>query len=127
VGQWCLAAHRDGCQEITTDSHPVTKPMVKIDTQMPRVIPLTEAVGKLLTRNQMLAKGRPSVTTPRPKNHLLYISWYINDYGRPWTSSNGNPRIGPVHGANSWCWRGTACDHGTEGFASRSRQLVVAF
>jgi hypothetical protein len=27
-----------------------------------------------------------------------YINWYINGYGRPWTSSNPNPTMRPDHG-----------------------------
>ena len=44
---------------------------------------------------------RPADTagqSPRPKSLPIYISWYINGYGRPWTSLDVNPRIRPVHG-----------------------------
>jgi hypothetical protein len=27
----------------------------------------------------------------------IYISWYINDYGPPWTSSDPNPKMRPDH------------------------------
>lgn len=36
--------------------------------------------------------------SPQPKILRVYISWYINEYGRPWTSLDVNPRIRPVHG-----------------------------
>jgi hypothetical protein len=36
--------------------------------------------------------------SPPSKIVLVYISWYINDYGRPWTSSDVNLRISHVHG-----------------------------
>jgi hypothetical protein len=29
---------------------------------------------------------------------LIYISWYINGYGRPWTSLDVNPKMRHVHG-----------------------------
>jgi hypothetical protein len=35
---------------------------------------------------------------PRPKSLQIYISWYINDYGRPWTSSDPNPKMRHVPG-----------------------------
>jgi hypothetical protein len=35
---------------------------------------------------------------PATEDPLVYIHSYINDYGRPWTSSDVNLRIRPVHG-----------------------------
>jgi hypothetical protein len=29
----------------------------------------------------------------RPKYLLAYINWYINGYGRPWTSVDLNPKM----------------------------------
>ena len=119
-----LAARRDGCQaegwaarrdcvpcapplglagedprreEITTTSHRTTKPTGKISAQ---------AVGGDTSHNRV---GTPDPESgvwqqadrrsqPGPKSPPIYISWYINDYGRPWTSSDVNPRITPVHG-----------------------------
>ena len=37
--------------------------------------------GKLLTQNQMFGSRQTAGHTPRPKRLLIYISWYINDYG----------------------------------------------
>jgi hypothetical protein len=64
----------------------------------PGVALLESLVEKHPTKNQMFG-GRQTVgQSLRPKILLVYISWYINDYGRPWTSSDVNPRIRPVHG-----------------------------
>jgi hypothetical protein len=52
---------------------------------------------KHLTQNQMLTAGGPPVSPP-PNSLSIYISWYINDYGRPRTSSDVNPMIRHVHG-----------------------------
>jgi hypothetical protein len=52
----------------------------------------------LLTKNQMFGSRQTAGQSPRPKSLPAYISWYINGYGRPWTSSDVSPRIGPVHG-----------------------------
>ena len=35
--------------------------------------------------------------SPRSKSLPVYISWYINDYGPPWTSSDPNPKMRPDH------------------------------
>jgi hypothetical protein len=42
--------------------------------------------------------GRPPLGASPPPSLPAYISWYINGYGRPWTSSDVNPRISSVHG-----------------------------
>jgi hypothetical protein len=46
----------------------------------------------------MFGSGQIAGQRPRPKSLPIYISWYINGYGRPWTSSDVNPKIRPVHG-----------------------------
>jgi hypothetical protein len=46
----------------------------------------------------MFASGQIAGQMLRPKSLPIYISWYINGYGRPWTSSDVNPKIRPVHG-----------------------------
>jgi hypothetical protein len=55
-------------------------------------------IPKLLTKNQMLGVLHTTDQSPRPKSLLVYISWYINGYGRPWTSSDPNPRMRPNRG-----------------------------
>ena len=45
--------------------------------------------------------GQITGQRPQPKSLPIYISWYINSDGRPWTSSDVNPKIRPVHGTNS--------------------------
>jgi hypothetical protein len=54
--------------------------------------------SKLLTQNQMLIRRHPTGQTARAKNLPIYINWYINDYGPPWTSSDVNSRMTPNHG-----------------------------
>jgi hypothetical protein len=63
-------------------------------------VPSTNAVYRVkqLTKNQMLGGRHTAGQSPWPKSLPIYISWYINDYGRPWTSSDVNPMIRPVHG-----------------------------
>jgi hypothetical protein len=51
---------------------------------------------------------------PRPKSLPIYISWYINGYGGPWTSSDVNPRIAPSMDKLQ-VLAGAACDYGAEG------------
>jgi hypothetical protein len=46
----------------------------------------------------MFGGGQIAGQMPRPKSLPIYISWYINGYGRPWTSSDVNPKIRPLHG-----------------------------
>ena len=41
---------------------------------------------------RQLAKARDTGTS------LIYISWYINDYRRPWTPLDVNSKMGHVHG-----------------------------
>ena len=62
------------------------------------VIAEERLVEKHLTENQMFGGRYTAGQSPRPKSFPTYISWYINDYGRPWTSLDVNPRIRPVHG-----------------------------
>ena len=33
-----------------------------------------------------------------PVSSLIYISWYINGYGRPWAPVDVNPKMRHVHG-----------------------------
>jgi hypothetical protein len=51
-----------------------------------------------LTQNQNLAAGRQPVRARDRRASLIYISWYINGYGRPQTPLDVNPKMGPVHG-----------------------------
>jgi hypothetical protein len=44
--------------------------------------------------------------SPPSKIFLVYISWYINDYGRPWTSSDVNPKAKHVRGQIAGASRG---------------------
>jgi hypothetical protein len=53
---------------------------------------------KHLTGNQMFGARHTAGQSPRQKSLPIYISWYINDYGRPWASLDVNPRIRPVYG-----------------------------
>jgi hypothetical protein len=62
------------------------------------VIVAERLVEKHLTKNQMFGSGQIAGQRPLPKSLPIYISWYINGYGRPWTSSDVNPKIRPVHG-----------------------------
>ena len=50
----------------------------------------TDAVHRVkqLTENQMFGSRRTTSQRPLPKILSIYISWYINDYGRPRTSSD---------------------------------------
>jgi hypothetical protein len=36
-------------------------------------------------------------SAPAPKDLPIYISWYINEYRRPWTSSDMNLKIRHAH------------------------------
>ena len=45
-----------------------------------------------LIGNQMFVSRQTTSQRPLPKILPIYISWYINDYGRPRTSSDPNPR-----------------------------------
>jgi hypothetical protein len=51
---------------------------------------------KQQSENQVLGRGTAG-RSPRTRNALIYINWYINGYGRPWTSSdvNTNMRLKP--------------------------------
>jgi hypothetical protein len=60
--------------------------------------PLRSLGVKHLTHNQMFGSRQTAGPSPRPESLPVYISSYINGYGRPWTSSDPNPRISPVHG-----------------------------
>ena len=57
---------------------------------------LQKLVEKHLTQNQMFGSWQTAGRSLRPRSRLSYISWYINDYGRPWTSSDPNPKKGPT-------------------------------
>jgi hypothetical protein len=60
--------------------------------------PLRSLEEKHLIQNQMFGSRQTAGQTPPPKSVPIYISWYINDYGRPWTPLDVNPRIRHVHG-----------------------------
>jgi hypothetical protein len=53
--------------------------------------------GQHLTRNQMFGSRRQPARTRGRRFSLIYITWYINSYGSPWTPLDVNPRIRPVH------------------------------
>lgn len=53
---------------------------------------------KHLTENQMLGSRQGACLSPRSKSLRVYISWYINGHGQPWTSSDPNPKMRPDHG-----------------------------
>jgi hypothetical protein len=55
-------------------------------------------VEKHLIQNQMFGSWQTTGQSPRPTRLPIYISWYINDYGQPWTSSDAYPTIRLVHG-----------------------------
>jgi hypothetical protein len=57
-------------------------------------VPSTDAVHRVkqLTENQMFGSRRTTSQRPLPKILPIYISWYINDYGRPRTSSDPTRR-----------------------------------
>jgi hypothetical protein len=63
----------------------------------------TEIIDSMLfvlptTRVSVGGTPRRTGQSPRLKILLAYISWYINDYGPPWTSPDVNPRIRPNPG-----------------------------
>src|SRR5437660_4488520 len=53
-------------------------------------------IEKQLTPNQMFDSRQNAAWGPQPKSLPIYISWYIKDHGRPWTSSDLNPKKGPT-------------------------------
>jgi hypothetical protein len=55
-------------------------------------------VEKHLNQSQMLGSRHTPGRSPRPKMLLIYISWYINGYGLPRTSSDPNSKIRPDYG-----------------------------
>jgi hypothetical protein len=57
-------------------------------------VPSTDAVHRVkqLTGNQMFGSRQTTSQRPLPKILPIYISWYINDYGRPRTSSDPTRR-----------------------------------
>jgi hypothetical protein len=58
--------------------------------------PLRSLEEKHLTQNQDV--WQQADRRSDPASVPIYISWYINDYGRPWTPLDVNPRIRHVHG-----------------------------
>ena len=46
----------------------------------------------------MFGNRQTTGQSPRPKSLPIYISWYINGYGRPWTPLDVNPKMRHVHG-----------------------------
>jgi hypothetical protein len=62
---------------------------------MPRGLLQSQRAGfrdKQLTKNQMFGSRRTTSQRPLPKILPIYISWYINDYGRPRTSPDPSRR-----------------------------------
>jgi hypothetical protein len=68
--------------------------------QWARAIEIIDSMLFVLPRMRVSVGGttRRTGQSPRLKILLAYISWYINDYGRPWTFPNVNPRIRPDPG-----------------------------
>jgi hypothetical protein len=60
----------------------------------------TDAVHRVkqLTGNQMFVSRQTTNQRPPPKAVPIYISCYINEYRRPWTTSDVNPKMGHAHG-----------------------------
>jgi hypothetical protein len=86
------AAVWSGCAR-STRCH--TAPACKIGDP---VTPVRSLARKLLTKNQVRGQQIQSRSEPGPKSRLIYINCYINDYGRPRTSSDRSPRIRAVPG-----------------------------
>jgi hypothetical protein len=55
----------------------------------------SHVVPKLLTENQVLSEPTHSRSELTTEESLDYINVYINGYGRPWTSSDLDPRMWP--------------------------------
>ncbi|MGH3780817.1 MAG: hypothetical protein ACRDRO_09380, partial [Pseudonocardiaceae bacterium] len=53
---------------------------------------------KLLTENQVLDERILGPSVPANETRRIYISYYINGYGQPRTSSDLDRRIRPGHG-----------------------------
>jgi hypothetical protein len=84
-------------------------------------LPLEEpGQKKHLTQNQMFGSRQTADQSPRPKSLPIYISWYINDYGQPWTSSDVNPRMRPVHGRFAGTYGLLLATYGSEGYGFKS-------
>jgi hypothetical protein len=62
------------------------------------VIAAERPIEKQLTRIRCSVSGQTTDQSPLQKINLIYISWYINDYGLPWTPLDVSPRIRPAHG-----------------------------
>jgi hypothetical protein len=61
--------------------------------------PSVEVAGqKLLTQNQVLGTHTRAGQSPQTTSSRVYINWYINGYGRPWTSVDPNLTMRPDHG-----------------------------
>jgi hypothetical protein len=64
---------------------------------------------KDLTGHQMFVSRQTTSQLPPPKILPIYISWYINDYRRPWTSSDVNQGsdtfTGELQVAKGCCFR----------------------
>jgi hypothetical protein len=80
------------------------------------VIVAERPVEKHLTQNQMFGSPQTARQSPRPENVLIYISSYINGYGRPRTPLDVNPKMRHVHGQFAGSGGVLLCDYGTEGF-----------
>jgi hypothetical protein len=62
------------------------------------VIPVRSLVEKHLIQNQMFDSRQTSHQSRDQRVFPIYISWYTNGYGRPWTLLDMNPKMGHVHG-----------------------------
>ena len=46
----------------------------------------------------MIGADRPPARASDRRASPIYINWYINGYGRPWTPVDVNPKMRHVHG-----------------------------
>jgi hypothetical protein len=63
-----------------------------------------EAGKNHLTENQEFLRRQTTSQRPLPKILRIYISWYINDYGQPWASSDSNSKIWLDHRPMCTSW-----------------------
>jgi hypothetical protein len=96
------------CDQAAITSYPGSTPAQRHLTnlqcltlrQWARATEIIDSMLFVLPTTRVSVGGTPRRTgqSPRLKILLAYISWYINDYGRPWTSPDVNPRIRPNPG-----------------------------
>jgi hypothetical protein len=96
------------CDQAAITSYPGSTPAQRHLTnlqcltlrQWARATKIIDSMLFVLPTTRVSVGGTPRRTgqSPRLKILLAYISWYINDYGRPWTSPDVNPRIRPTPG-----------------------------